>query len=1009
MKKRIISFLLVLCMVAAMLPVTALAAGSGTMDAPWTSNSVKVSKQGSTLLVYGTGAMADYADKTAPEWYSVSGNITKIVIEDSVTKLGANAFAACGNVTTIQLKRGIAIGSNLDMASTALPTVGNVELEVIGSGYMPDYDSNQPWANFKTRITKVFVNEGVQSIGAQAFSGCTKLQSIIIPGSAAYIGKEAFANCVSLTDVKLYHDFGSNGTYPFTIGNDAFPVGNAGFNIALEITGATAVPDYADADAQPWANLRPYITSLVVDGDVPRIGNNAFSGCKWLKSISFYFNEHSAKAQKVFGRDTFKYEGNKTLNVVAASEALAFDKWTGATFAAANNENTQVYYNAQGMTVVANWLPVVRNLVLEPKTDMAYGDVELGYKPLNSYTVEVTNKGNVNSGNLLIELSGGYPNAFVLNTQNIPSLVPGGKATFSVTPANGMDIGGYFTTVIVSDAEGTIATFTVSFDVGNAYSRAARFVKRLYTCALGRAPEAVTPEEIDAYVQELLSGKSTAASTAAAFFTSAEFRARGLSNADFVNALYTALLDRVPSAPERNNWVNALNAGTGRNSVFGSFITSEEFKNICARDTIPVGTVNFAALDMTNSVAASTAAKDFVKRLYKKVLDREPDDEGLNHWATALTNGKLSAAEVAIGFFSSEEYTAKKKSNLDFATDLYWAMLDRAPDAPGLEHWVTKLANGTTRATVFNGFCTATEFNTLCTGYGFAAGAINPAKYNIQSFDDGKEIAKVTDAVATAAVTELYKAILGRTPDTEGLANNKAALMSGNATHAQMAASLFASPEGIGRGLTDEQFVTALYQALLGRDPNPAEVVSNKGTLGSGTTRAALFVSVANSQEYKNRCSAKGYSWGNIDPAKYPMDLPKPTIVVTEANATAFVVSCYQKALKRDPGAGEADGWINEMVIGKQSAAQVAAGILSSGEFKGHGLSDVDFVKVVYQVLLGRGASDGEAASWASALTAGATRSQVFNEILKSQECIDHCKACGFSNGSINPGDYNMG
>ena len=1009
MKKRIISFLLVLCMVAAMLPVTALAAGSGTMDSPWTSNSVKVSKQGSTLLVYGSGAMADYADKTAPEWYSVSGNITKIVIEDSVTKLGANAFAACGNVTAIQLKRGTAIGSNLDMAATSLPTVGNVELEVIGSGYMPDYDSNQPWANFKTRITKVTVNEGIQSIGAQAFSGCTKLQSIIIPGSAAYIGKEAFANCVSLNDVKLYHDFGSNGTYPFTIGNDAFPVGNAGFNIALEITGATAIPDYATADAQPWANLRPYISSLVVGGNVPRIGDNAFNSCKWLKSISFYFNESSAKAQKVFGRDTFKYEGNKILNVVAVSEALAFDKWTGATLAAVNNENTQVYYNAQGMTLVANWLPVVRNLVLEPKTDMAYGDVELGYAPLNSYQVEVTNMGNVNSGNLLIELSGGYPNAFVLNTQIIPSLVPGGKATFSVTPANGMDIGGYYTTVIVSDSEGTIATFTVSFDVGNAYSRAARFVMRLYTCALGRAPEAVTAAEIDGYVNELLAGRATAASTAAVFFSSAEFRARGLSNSDFVNALYTALMARVPSAPERNNWVNALNAGTGRNSVFGAFVGSQEFANMCARDTIPVGTVNAAALDMSSAVVATESSKNFVKRLYNKVLGREPDEEGLNNWSIALTNGKLSAAEVAIGFFASPEYTSQKKSGRDFLTDLYATMMNREPDAPGLEHWLTKLANGTTRATVFNGFCTSPEFNTLCSGYGFAAGAINPAAYNIVGFEDGKEIAKVGETVATNVITELYNVILGRTPDEAGLNGNKAALMNGNVTHAQIAAGLFASPEGMGRALTDEQFINALYQALLGRTPNAAEVVSNKGALGSGTARAALFASFCNSQEYKNRCSAKGFSWSTIDPAKYPMDLPKPTIVVTEANAAAFVKTCYKQALNRTPGEGEAAGWVNEMVYGKQTAGQIAASILSVTECKDRGLSDVEFVKVVYQILLGRAASEEDANTWAGAVTAGATRSQVYFEILKSQECIDHCKACGFSNGSINPAAYNMG
>ena len=1007
MKKRIISFLLVLCMVAAMLPFSALAAGTGTLDNPWVSNSVRVYRDESTLYVYGTGSMLDYANSQSVPWYSVSGNIQRIVIESSVSRLGANAFAACGSLKTISLKRDLTMGATLNMASSALPTGANVELEISGSSYMLDYDSNQPWANLKTRLTKVTVDEGVMSIGAQAFSGCTKLTSVVIPGSAQYIGKEAFAGCVSLTDVKLIHDFSCNAAsgIPFTIGNDAFPSGNRGFNLALEISGNGAIPDYASADAQPWANYRGYLTELVIGGDVPRIGNNAFNSCEKLKNISIYFNEHGFAAQKTFGSDTFKYAANKTLNVIGVSEDYAFKAWNGATFVNKNVENTVVYYNAMGMTVTAQWSNVQRGLTLDPKDDVDYGDVEPGYAALTPYQVNIRNSGNVASGQLQVELSGGYPNAFYLSTKVIGSLVPGAVAAFAVIPNTNMPIGDYYTTVIVSDAEATIASFRIAFNVSTKESRAARFVMRLYVNGLGRAAEDVTADELNGYVNMLLLNRTTGSELAAKFFSSDEFRSQGLDNAAFVTRLYNGLLNRTPSAPELNNWVNALNNGMGRNEVFGNFINSIEFKNVCARDTVNVGTVDWRKLDLSNNVPASESAIKFVTRLYKNVLGRDPDEGGLKAWSTELTNNRLTAAEVAAGFFGSQEYRNQRKSNRDFAIDLYHTMMDREPDLPGLENWTTHMSNGMGRSTVFNGFCISPEFNALCAGYGYAAGSIDPSKYDMGSSTD---VPRMTDSEATVAVTALYNKLLGRAPDAQGLANNKKGLMEGNTTHALVAASIAASQEFINRKLSNEEFVTAIYAALLGRTPNPAEMVSCVGTL-AGATRSYLFSTITDSDEYKVYCNTMGYSWSTIDPKNYVMQLPEPTMVVTEANATAFVTRCYQFALGRGIGGTEADGWKNELMYGNQNAAQVAAGILSSPEAKGRLTDSTGFLQAVYQILFARAADEAGLASWGSALANGATRVQVYTELLKSGEYAAKVKEFGLTAGGIDPNAYNMG
>ena len=990
-----------------MLPFSALAAGTGTLDNPWISNSVKVYRDGTTLFVYGSGAMMDYANKEATPWYSVSGNIQRIVIESSVSRLGANAFAACGSLQTISLKRDLTLGATLDMAPTALPTGANVELEISGSQFMDNYDSNQPWANLKTRLTKVTINEGVKSIGAQAFSGCTKLQSVVIPGSAQTIGKEAFANCVSLTAVKLIHDFSCNAAsgIPFTIGSDAFPSGNKGFNIALEISGNGAIPDYASAGDQPWANYRDYLTELVIGGDVPRIGSNAFHSCAKLKNISIYFSEHGLTAQKTFGSDTFKYPANKTLNVVGVSENYAFKTWGGATFVNKSVENTVLYYNAQAMTVTAQWSDVKRGLTLDPKEDVDYGDVEPGYAALNPYQVIIRNSGNVPSGQLQVELSGGYPDAFYLSTKVIGNLIPGAAAAFSVIPNTNMPIGDYYTTVIVSDAEATIASFRIAFNVSTRESRAARFVMRLYVNGLGRAAEDVSAEELNGYVNMLLSWQITGSELAGRFFSSDEFRSKGLDNAAFVTRLYNGLLNRIPSAPELANWVNALNAGMGRNEVFGAFVASAEFRNICNRDTVNVGNVDWRRLDMSNNVPASAAALAFVTRLYKNVLGRDPDEEGLKGWATELTNNRLTAAEVAAGFFGSQEYRNQRKSNRDFVIDLYHTMMDREPDAPGLLNWTTHISNGMTRPTVFNGFCLSPEFNTLCTTYGFAAGSIDPSRYDMGSSTDTP---RMSDAEATAAVTALYNTLLGRAPDPDGLANNKRGLMDGTATHAVVAAAFASSPEFINRRLSNEDFVTAIYAALLERGVNPAEMVTCVGTL-SGATRAYLFSTVTDSEEYKTFCNNKGYSWGTIDPKNYVMQLPEPVVVVTEANATAFVTRCYQFGLGRTIGGNEADGWKHSLMYGEMNAAQLAAAILSSPEAKGRLITDESFLQACYQILFGRGADETGLTSWGSALANGATRSQVYAELIKSTEFAAKVKEFGLTPGGIDPNAYDMG
>ena len=80
-------------------------------------------------------------------------------------------------------------------------------LTISGTGDMYDFNPGEnpaPWESSKESITSVIISNGVTSIGAGAFFGCTGLTSITIPSSVTSIGDEAFWGCTNITDVYCY-------------------------------------------------------------------------------------------------------------------------------------------------------------------------------------------------------------------------------------------------------------------------------------------------------------------------------------------------------------------------------------------------------------------------------------------------------------------------------------------------------------------------------------------------------------------------------------------------------------------------------------------------------------------------------------------------------------------------------------------------------------------------------------------------------------------------------------
>lgn len=126
------------------------------------------------------------------------------------------------------------------------------------------------------------------------------------------------------------------------------------------------------------------------------------------------------------------------------------------------------------------------------------------------------------------------------------------------------------------------------------------------------------------------------------------------------------------------------------------------------------------AVDETASTCYKTIDQ-FIKDFYQGALGRQPNSTELTNWTTTLSTAQARGIRPLIGaaqqlgnsLFTSAEYPTN--NDTEFVTDLYEAFLQRAPDGPGLTHWVGQV--GTVgRSNVRLAFAVSPEFAANVTG-----------------------------------------------------------------------------------------------------------------------------------------------------------------------------------------------------------------------------------------------------------------------------------------------------
>ena len=162
--------------------------------------------------------------------------------------------------------------------------IANDTLTISGVGEMPNYFTtgfpsftSAPWGVHRDSFAVVIVEDGVTTIGNNAFRGLSNLTSITIGNDVTTIGNSAFQNCTGLTSIDIPNSLTSIGLFAFsdcigltsiTIPNSVTTIGNFAFQGCTGLVSVSIGSGLTSLNGFTFI-FYPLLTSIIVDKDNP--------------------------------------------------------------------------------------------------------------------------------------------------------------------------------------------------------------------------------------------------------------------------------------------------------------------------------------------------------------------------------------------------------------------------------------------------------------------------------------------------------------------------------------------------------------------------------------------------------------------------------------------------------------------------------------------------------------------------------------------------------------------
>ena len=267
----------------------------------------------------------------ADKAFSECGKLKKIIMPDSVTSIGWEAFGECTGLTEVRLSQ---------------------NLTAIKEGAF------RSCHNLKT----ISIPNSVLTIERYAFDRCAALESVTILNSVTSIGEGAFAHCESLTDV--------------IIPNSVTELGDYAFISCTGLTKITLSKNITEIGEEVFRDCRGLV-NVTIPENTKVIGSSAFTGCSSLKGVGI------SRSVSTISQDCFVECENLTEVYYGGTEA----QWKQISIASGNDNllAANIHYGSSPEQ------PSEPEKPEKPETPQPGGEDEIvGEIPANGFGVMVT-------------------------------------------------------------------------------------------------------------------------------------------------------------------------------------------------------------------------------------------------------------------------------------------------------------------------------------------------------------------------------------------------------------------------------------------------------------------------------------------------------------------------------------------------------------------------------------------------------------------------------------------
>lgn len=168
-------------------------------------------------------------------------------------------------------------------------------LIISGHGSMPNWKNKEdvPWYSEKDKIYKVLVEEGVSSIGEDAFWFHENIYEVILPNSVMKIGMGAFCGChnlrqinlpLYLTEIESFSFSGCWHLHSIDIPKSVHSIGSHAFDDCSSLS-SLVIPQGVTTIGEEAFSHNYRLTNVEISQSVQVIGKKAFSGSQNLKYV----------------------------------------------------------------------------------------------------------------------------------------------------------------------------------------------------------------------------------------------------------------------------------------------------------------------------------------------------------------------------------------------------------------------------------------------------------------------------------------------------------------------------------------------------------------------------------------------------------------------------------------------------------------------------------------------------------------------------------------------------